>query len=155
MDLAVLNWWMSKKSKKTQESPKSNSLLLFWVGGIAIIVLLAGFFVLANNHSADSGTNPGATGTSNGDLQKVNVRALSNGQYDKPQVTVKAGIPVEFSFTADPGAGCGAQLLIPAFNVSLVSRNGETQIATFTPTTPGQYPFHCGMNMFRGTLIVQ
>ena len=88
-----------------------------------------------------------------GELQTVSVRALPSGVYDKPTVTVKAGQPVRFDFTAEPGSGCGAQLIIDKVGVNLVSRNGQTVSATFTPPSPGQYPYHCGMNMFRGVLV--
>ena len=88
-------------------------------------------------------------------LQEVSVRALSSGGYNNPSPTVKAGEPVQFDFSADSGAGCGRQLIIDGLGsrVNLVSRNGETVSATFTPPSPGQYRFHCGMNLFRGVLI--
>lgn len=84
--------------------------------------------------------------------QEVSLTATSSG-YDKTEIHVKAGVPVHFSFTAN-GAGCGAQLIIDKVGVNLVSR-GNTVDATFTPPTPGNYPYHCGMNMFRGTLVAE
>jgi len=86
--------------------------------------------------------------------QVVKIRALSSVSYDQPEVTVKAGIPVRLEFTADPGAGCGIQFILDGFGVQLVSRNSQTQVAKFTPTTPGDYKYHCGMNMFRGVMHV-
>ncbi|MFA6489401.1 MAG: cupredoxin domain-containing protein [Candidatus Micrarchaeia archaeon] len=86
-------------------------------------------------------------------VQEVAVRALASGGYDNPTVNVKAGLPVKFDFSADPRSGCGRQLIIDNVGVNLVSRNGETVSATFTPKTAGQYNFHCGMNMFRGVLV--
>lgn len=97
-------------------------------------------------------TGNGASGS--GEVQEVSVRATAYG-YDKATVSVKAGKPVLFSFTADPGAGCGSQLIIDNVGVNLVSRNGQTVYATFTPPTPGQYNYHCGMYMFRGVLIAE
>jgi plastocyanin len=91
------------------------------------------------------------TGLTNGQEQIVEVKALNNGAYDKSEIHVKAGQPVRFKFTAEPRAGCGMQLVIPDFGVNMVSRNGETQEATFTPQK-GIYPYRCGMNMFRGKL---
>jgi len=86
--------------------------------------------------------------------QVVKIRALSSVAYDQPEVTVKAGTPVRLEFTADPGAGCGIQFILDGFGVQLVSRNGQTQTAKFTPTMPGDYRYHCGMNMFRGVMHV-
>ncbi len=95
-----------------------------------------------------------AANTQNGapGLQVVSVRAQSSGGYDHPTLQVKAGQPVEFDFSADPGSGCGRQIIIDGVGVNLVSNNGETKSATFTLSAPGQYRYHCGMNMFRGVL---
>ncbi len=96
-------------------------------------------------------TNGGGTPAS-GNAQEVSLHASAYG-YDKDTISVKAGQPVKFDFSADPGAGCGRQVIIDNFGVNLVSRNGETVSATFTPASPGEYSFHCGMNMFRGRLV--
>ena len=87
--------------------------------------------------------------------QKVSVRALNTGFYDKLEVRVKAGMPVELSFSADPDSGCGRELMIPEFGVDLLSKNGETKTATFTPQKAGAYGYFCGMRMFNGKLIVE
>ena len=88
-------------------------------------------------------------------MQKVSVRALNTGFYDKLEVRVKAGMPVELSFSADPDSGCGRELMIPEFGVDLLSKNGETKTATFTPQKAGTYGYFCGMRMFNGKLIVE
>jgi plastocyanin domain-containing protein len=81
------------------------------------------------------------------------VRAEPYG-YDHPTLKVKAGIPIEFHFSASPLAGCGRQLLIDNTNVNLISSGGEEQVATFTLSAPGRYSYHCGMRMFNGELEV-
>ncbi len=96
-----------------------------------------------------------STGSKEKGAQKVSLRALNTGLYDKEVVNVKAGVPVEMTFSADPDSYCGRELLIPAFRVDLKSLQGETQTATFTPTAPGAYEFHCPMKMFRGKLVVE
>ncbi|MEK6954402.1 MAG: cupredoxin domain-containing protein [Candidatus Micrarchaeota archaeon] len=92
-------------------------------------------------------------GTS-GETQVIDIRALGSGVYDKPKVTVKAGVPVKLRFSADQNSGCGRQLMMPDYGVSLVSRNGETVEATFTPQK-GSHAYRCGMNMFRGVLTAE
>lgn len=89
------------------------------------------------------------------EVQDVYVRALGTGTYDKEEITVKKGIPVRFHFTAESSAGCGKALVIPAFDVSLVSRNGEEVVTEFTPAEAGTYEYSCTMRMFRGRLVVQ
>ena len=84
--------------------------------------------------------------------QEVSLYAGPNG-YDKERIVVKAGQPVHFSFTAN-NAGCCGYLIIDNVGVQL-SSSGNTVDATFTPSAPGNYPYHCGMNMCRGVLVVQ
>ncbi|MFH1443048.1 MAG: cupredoxin domain-containing protein [Candidatus Micrarchaeota archaeon] len=86
-----------------------------------------------------------------GEVQIVEIRALGTGFYDKQEVRVKAGVPVRLRFSAELSSGCGRQLVMPDFGVNLISRSGETVEAEFTPQK-GQYPYRCGMNMFRGVL---
>ncbi|MDP2718165.1 MAG: cupredoxin domain-containing protein, partial [Candidatus Micrarchaeota archaeon] len=103
--------------------------------------------------AAGGPVSPAPTGSS-GAVQDVFIRALPTGFYDQLEVTVKKGVPVRFHFTAEPGSGCGAQLIMDAFGVNLVSRGQET-VAEFTPTRAGTYPYHCSMNMFRGKMVVE
>jgi len=148
------------------------------IGAAILMLAFVGFMLYDMNSRADYANHPIdesipiATGNSNQQaapsaqqqpiqqpptqqLQVVSVHALSTGVYDNPQLTVKAGVPVRLDFTAEPGSGCGAQLILDGVGtrVNLVSRNGQTVSATFTPPKPGRYAYHCGMNMFRGVLI--
>lgn len=116
---------------------------------VAVVLLLVG--CTQSQANANSATNS----ISNPNAQKVNLRALNTGFYDQLELRVKAGQPVEFSFSADPDSACGRELLIPAFGVNLLSKNGETKTVTFTPQTPGVYDYHCGMRMFNGKLKVE
>ncbi len=87
--------------------------------------------------------------------QEIYITALSNGQYDKPEVRVKKGELVRLHFNAESGAGCGAYMILDGFNVQLISKNGQEAIAEFTPTEAGTFAYHCSMYMFRGNLIVE
>ena len=150
-----------------------NEKYLFMAAGILVLAFVA--FMLLNSASkpdysgmpidesipqsqgaaaSPSGSGAGTAQMPSQNIQVVSIRALSSGGYDNPNPKVKAGVPVRFEFSADPGAGCGRQLILDnvGTSVNLISLNGETVTATFTPPAPGQYKFHCGMNMFRGVL---
>ena len=123
-----------------------------------IIFVLAIAFVLLAGYAQQTQNNSNQeffSEASPTDMQKVSVHALNTGFYDKTEVTVKAGQPVEFTFSADEDSGCWRQLLIPKFGVSLISKNGESHTVTFTPKQPGIYEYHCGMKMFNGKLIAK
>lgn len=94
--------------------------------------------------------------SSSSEKQDIYIKALANGDYDNKEIVVKKGIPVNVHFTADPAAGCGRQLVIYGLNVNLISKNGEEQVAEFTPEKEGTYKFSCGMRMQGpGRLVVQ
>ena len=99
-------------------------------------------------------SQPSAPSGSAGGVQEVYVKALGSGGYDKTQISVKKGIPVNFHFSADANTGCGRALIIDDFNVKLTSMNGEDQVAHFTPQQEGTFAYHCGMNMYRGQMTV-
>ena len=101
-----------------------------------------------NNGNTDTGGN-------GGEIQDVYIRALSSGGYDKSQVSVKLGSPVRLHFSADSGAGCGKILVMRNFGVQLISRNGEEQIAQFTPSKEGVFEYSCSMRMFVGQMQVK
>ena len=124
-----------------------------YVGIIGLLAAVMLFVSYAINPAGTTSVANNSTFQTNS-LQIVSVRALTNGEYNKSNVTVKVGVPVKFEFTADSGAGCGAQLILDGANVQLVSRNGETVSAVFTPKTIGNYTYHCGMYMWRGVLHV-
>ncbi len=88
-------------------------------------------------------------------VQKVSLRALQTGVYDKPQILVKKGIPVELTFSADDGAGCGHGFMMRDFGIRFQLALGETKTVTFTPQNVGTFEYSCLMRMFRGALIVE
>ena len=134
-------------------------LLALWIGSMVVLFSGSGDATEnagVNNDGALAGQGGNGTSGPNvtGGVQDVYVRALGTGYYDKLQITVKKGIPVKFHFSAEPSSGCGRFLVMEEFNVKLTSKNGEEQIAEFTPVKEGTYNYHCGMNMFRGKMVV-
>ena len=107
---------------------------------------MSGKLVVKGSGSGGQLDQPGS------EVQVVSLHASAYG-YDKNSISVKAGQPVRLDFSAEPNSGCGRQVIIDNVGVNIVSRNGETVSATFTPQAPGVYRFHCSMNMFRGELI--
>jgi heme/copper-type cytochrome/quinol oxidase subunit 2 len=109
---------------------------------------------LARIDDADNGTSDVEDGE-DFDAQDIYIRALSNGKYDKQEITVEKGIPVRLHFTADPDAGCGRQMVIYGMDVRVVSIGGAEDVVEFTPQKAGSYEYNCGMRMWQpGTLKV-
>ncbi len=107
------------------------------------------------NVQPSSGTIKTA-GTGTGVAQDVYIKALSSGSYDKSEVTVKKGVPVNLHFSAESGVACGRYFQVYGMdNVNALSKNGEEVVVNFTPQKEGTYEYSCGMRMFRpGKLVV-
>lgn len=132
----------------------------FLVMLVAIMSLAAaGIFLVSGNSTRNASATPAVVAVDYrvptvqpaSGAQEVSLRALDAGVYDKESMVVEANRPVKLRFSADPGAACGRSLILKEFGVSLVSKNGEEQVAEFTPA-PGKYEYRCPMRMFRGTL---
>jgi plastocyanin len=136
-------------------------LALLAVAFIAFVVMGGNAQQNISAHTIDESAKPtyeappqqNGSAVQTGTAQEVSLTASSSG-YDKTEIRVKAGVPVHFTFTAN-NAGCCAQLLIDKVGVQLITRNGQSVDATFTPQAPGNYPYHCGMNMCRGVLVAE
>jgi plastocyanin domain-containing protein len=67
---------------------------------------------------------------------------------------VQAGTPVRLKFYRDETADCSAPR-VQAFAIDVALPAFETTPVEFTPTTAGEFPFRCGMNMLKGVVVVE
>ena len=67
----------------------------------------------------------------------------------------EAGRPIRIKFRRDDPNPCTDQVVFPDFGVVRDLPLGRVTAVEVTPPAPGEYPFHCGMNMVRGKLIVK
>lgn len=89
------------------------------------------------------------------EVQRAEITVLAGG-YAPATVVLEAGIPAELVFTRPADAGCGGEVQIPDLDVGKTALPvGEAVTVRFTPEAPGTYAFVCGMNMLRGTLVVE
>jgi plastocyanin domain-containing protein len=86
-----------------------------------------------------------------------------DGGYHPDRVVVAVDTPVRLSFHRLDRNSCLDELLIPDFGIStrlpvdLAASALPNRITTveFTPNRVGEYPFTCGMRMFRGVIEVR
>jgi uncharacterized protein len=78
---------------------------------------------------------------------------LASSAY--PNITVQAGIPVQWTITAPQGSinGCNERLYIPEYNIEYTFVQGDNLIE-FTPTNTGTFQYTCWMGMIRATITV-
>ena len=113
-------------------------------GGLALILFLLWFFF---------GPKKGKAAAFRAGVQEATIRV--EGAYQPNVITVKAGTPVRLRFDRREATDCSNRVVIPDFDISRALPAFQTTTIELTPEQPGEYPFACAMNMYRGTLVVE
>ncbi|MCP9931822.1 cupredoxin domain-containing protein [Cyanobium sp. AMD-g] len=114
--------------------------------GLALIVAELWWFL---------GRHGGGVVASEGEQGVQEITIAVAGGYSPSQIRVKAGRPVRLRFHRTDPSGCVAQVVFPDFQRTLDLPLGATTSIELLPSRPGAYPFHCGMNMVRGSLVAE
>jgi plastocyanin domain-containing protein len=83
------------------------------------------------------------------------IQVVVQGGYTPDVIVVKRGRPVRLNFYRDETAACSEQVRFPDFGIARDLPAFQTTAIEFTPHESGQFTFTCGMNMMRGTLVVE
>jgi len=132
-----------------------------------VVVTKGSFFVRAERDrlglrpafgrtSTDAGrasSTPGSDG-GNGSVQTVKIVVNEQG-FEPSKVTLKAGAPVRITFLRTTDKTCATEVVFPSLSLKRDLPLHKPVAIEFTPEKPGEIAFACGMDMFRGTLIVQ
>ncbi len=94
-----------------------------------------------------------AAGVGAGGIQEVDVTV--KGGYQPAAIEVKAGRPLRLNFTRREASLCGEEVVLPEFGKRAHLPENTTVGIEITPTSAGEYEFTCGMNMYKGKLIVR
>lgn len=85
---------------------------------------------------------------------KIKMKVTPTG-YTPNVIRVKKGVPVELEIDNPLENSCLSTFTIPDFNINNVNLKVGTTNLSFTPDKTGEYTFSCGMQMFKGTIIVE
>ena len=77
------------------------------------------------------------------------------GGYTPDRIEVQQGRPVRLAFIRKESTPCTEQIVLSDFGITRALPEGERVLVEFTPGKAGEFTFHCGMNMVRGTLVVR
>jgi len=88
-----------------------------------------------------------------GGAQVVDVTV--KGGYQPSSIIVKAGQPLRLNFTRRESTPCGEEVVLPEFGKRAHLPENRTVSLEVVPDKPGEYEFTCGMNMYKGKLIVE
>ena len=86
-------------------------------------------------------------------IQSVDITV--DGGYSPDQIVVQAGQPVQLNFLRKDPSSCLEKIILPDFNKAVDLPLNQIATVEVVPKQAGDYTFHCGMNMFRGTMTVK
>jgi plastocyanin domain-containing protein len=75
--------------------------------------------------------------------------------YHPATVTVPASRPATLVFTRTSDDGCGQQLVFPDINLRRDLPLNQPVVVTVNAPATGRLAFTCGMDMYRGAVVVQ
>jgi hypothetical protein len=88
------------------------------------------------------------------ETQGARVLVTENG-YEPAKLMLRAGQPARITFVRTTDKTCGTEVVFPSLNVRRELPLNEPVAVDFTPKSSGEIGFVCGMNMLRGTVVVQ
>ena len=94
-----------------------------------------------------------AAGVGAGGVQEVDVTV--RGGYQPASIEARAGRPLRLNFTRREASRCGEEVVLPEFGRRAHLPEGRAVAIEITPERPGEYEFTCGMNMYKGKIIVR
>lgn len=115
------------------------------VAGAAAIAWVLWYFLLSRGRAVVASRTDG--------VQEIHVTV--KGGYTPDTIVVQAGRPVRLQFYRDETADCSERVVFEQLGIDRTLPAFQTTTVEFTPPAPGEVPFRCGMNMLKGTLVVQ
>src|SRR5215472_1748765 len=120
---------------------------------IDVIVVLGAVAVLAGLGWFFFGPRRARAAVLAGGVQRAEVTV--KGGYSPEVIRVRQGVPVELTFDRQESGDCTSRVVFPAFRVSAILPAWRRTTVRLDPGEAGEFGFACGMNMIRGTLIVE
>jgi len=120
------------------------SQVVVTVIGVLLCAFILWFFLFSQRRSARSMVSA--------EMQEVVITVL--GGYDPESVVLVQGVPAKLRFQRDEESECSEELVIPDFGIKRTLPAFKTTTIDLQPEDLGEFPFHCGMGMMRGRIVV-
>jgi RND family efflux transporter MFP subunit len=109
----------------------------------------------ATGPSPAPSSTPGAAGRSAGaPLQTARITVGEQG-YEPSRVTLRRGAPARLTFVRTSDTTCGTSVVFPSLKITRALPLNQPVAIEFTPETSGTIEFVCGLNMLRGTVVIE
>jgi len=86
-------------------------------------------------------------------VQRVTINLTRRG-YEPQSFRLRKGIQAYVTFIRRTNDDCGEVVVIPAYGVRRTLPLNQPTTVRFTPRQSGTFNFACGMDMLRGTIVV-
>jgi plastocyanin domain-containing protein len=117
-------------------------MLIANIVGLALIALIVWWFWLYK---------PAEVALGEGDIVVV----VENGSYQPSNIKIPANQATEIHFLRKDPSPCAEMLLLPDLEISETLALDKVSKIALPPLQPGEYDFHCQMQMYRGLLKVE
>lgn len=116
-------------------------MLVVNILGLLLIALIIWWFWLYKPIETEFGENDFAV-------------VIENGVYQPARIKLPSNEPVTLQFFRKDESPCSETLLIPGLEISETLPLNKAKNVQLPAMTSGEYAFHCQMQMYRGTLVV-
>lgn len=120
--------------------------IIVTLAGLSLIGLIVWYFWLWKGESVAARDAAGGA---------LEIDVTVRGGYQPSIIVAKAGQPLRLNFTRREATPCGEEVILPDFGRRLHLPQNQTVSVEVTPQKPGEYEFTCGMNMYRGKVVVE
>ena len=97
-----------------------------------------------------------ARGATHGDMKVQEARVMVNeAAFDPQRLTLRVGVPARVTFTRTSDKTCATAVVFASLHIRRELPLNTPVTIAFTPDKAGEIAFACGMNMLRGTVVVQ
>ena len=126
--------------------------------GIVLFVALAALAGCAKTPPAET------TGAGSGSVETMPPPAAGEGRvavtvdgqgFHPDRIDAKVGEPVTLVLTRTTDETCGTEIVIPALSINQKIPLNQPVEVTVTPQEKGTIAFACGMDMLKGTIVVE
>ena len=117
-------------------------MLIVNLAGLALMVIIVWWFWLYKAPQGEAAE--GAT-----------TITVENGVYQPSRIRVQAGRTAELQFLRKDASPCAAIVQIPDAQISEELPLNELKTVRVPPLAKGEHVFHCQMQMYKGSLLVE
>lgn len=80
---------------------------------------------------------------------------LVDGGYKPARIKIPKGIATDITFIRNDDNSCLEEVIFPDFRIKQYLPLHKPVTVRIKPEKTGTFTFHCAMNMFKGTLLVE